>query len=76
MTNNSNQQNCQRNTVNRTLNLDNANDYYDDQQTNAHLNTYSNQQNRIPAPISTNLRPLESPSQTPVGWVGEVGEGG
>ena len=81
MNNYSNQQNRQRNTdnnikkvhtttppnqtVNRTLDLDNANNYYYDQQTNIPFNTRLNQQNHIPAPTSKNLRSLDSPSQTP-----------
>ena len=52
-------------TVNRTMPLMNSDDYYYDQQTNIKFITRPNQQNLIPAPISTNLLPLDSLNLTP-----------
>ncbi|CAF1214536.1 unnamed protein product [Rotaria sordida] len=52
-------------TVNRKISLENSNDYYYDQQTDIQFIARSNQQNRIPAPSSINLLPLDSSSLTP-----------
>ncbi|CAF2068858.1 unnamed protein product [Rotaria magnacalcarata] len=52
-------------TVNRAQHVDFTDDHYYDQHANTQSIARSNQHNRIPAPISTNLLPIDSPSLTP-----------
>ncbi|CAF4582256.1 unnamed protein product, partial [Rotaria magnacalcarata] len=52
-------------TVDRARPLENADDCYYDQHSNIQFISRSNQHNRIPAPTSTNLLPLDSSSLIP-----------
>ncbi|CAF1466435.1 unnamed protein product [Didymodactylos carnosus] len=54
-----------RQSVNRALNLANDSHEYYDKQTNVQYNPRFIRQSRVPAPVSSNLQPINSPAQTP-----------